>query len=68
MAHEYREPKTYVQTLVPQQSLNEVEISIAKLNRYKSLDIDLISPELIQACGRTHSEINKLMAFIWSKE
>jgi hypothetical protein len=38
--------------LVPDPSPFEVEIAIAKLNRYKPPDSDLIPAELIQAGGK----------------
>jgi hypothetical protein len=55
--------------LVPEPSPFKVEIAIAKLERFKSPDIDQILAELIQAGGDTlQSEIHKLTDSIWSKE
>jgi hypothetical protein len=47
----------------------EVEIAIAKLERYKSPSSDQIPAELIQAGGETLvSVIHKLITSIWNKE
>jgi hypothetical protein len=46
----------------------EVEIAIAKLNRYKSPGGDQIPVELIQAGHILHSKIHKLINSIWNKE
>jgi hypothetical protein len=55
--------------LVPGLSHLEVEIVIAKLKKYKSLGIDQIPAELIQAGGETLvSVIHKLITSIWNKE
>jgi hypothetical protein len=55
--------------LVPDSSPFEVKIAIAMLKRYKSLGIDRISSELIQAGGETlRSELHKLINSIWNKE
>jgi hypothetical protein len=55
--------------LVPEPSSSEVEIAVEKLKRYNSPGIDQIPAELIQAGGNTlHSEIHKLINFIWNKE
>jgi hypothetical protein len=55
--------------LVPEPSSSEVEIAIEKLKRYKSLGIDQIPAERIQAGGNTlRSEIHKLINCIWNKE
>jgi hypothetical protein len=43
----------YLEPLVPDSSLFEVEIAIAKLKRYKSPGSDQILEELIQAGGET---------------
>jgi hypothetical protein len=42
-----------VESLVPECSYLEVEIAIEKLKRYKSLGVDQILAELIQAGGNT---------------
>jgi hypothetical protein len=55
--------------LIPDSSTFEVEIAIAKLERYRSPDSDQIPAELIQAVGKIlRSEINKLINSIWNKE
>jgi hypothetical protein len=55
--------------LVPEPSLFEVEIAIAKFKNYKSPGSDQIQAELIQAGGETRrSDIHKLINPIWSKE
>jgi hypothetical protein len=55
--------------LVPDPSLFEVEIDIAKLKGYKSPGSDQIPAELIQAGGETlRSEIHKLINSVWNKE
>jgi hypothetical protein len=47
----------------------EVEISIAKLKRYKSPGSDQIRPEVYQVGGETLvSVIHKLITSIWNKE
>jgi hypothetical protein len=47
----------------------EVEITIAKLKRYKSPGSDQIPSELIQAGGEIlRSKVNKLIKSIWNKE
>jgi hypothetical protein len=47
----------------------EVEIAIAKLEKYKLPGTVQIPAELIQAGGETlHSEIHKRINCIWSKE
>jgi hypothetical protein len=54
---------------VPEPSASEVEVAIGKLKRYKSLGIDQIPAELIEAGGETlHSDIHKLSKLIWNKE
>jgi hypothetical protein len=57
--------------LVPARISFGEEIAIVKWNRYKSLGIDHILAEMIQADSKTlhlHSEIHKLIHFIWNKE
>jgi hypothetical protein len=55
--------------LVPDPSPLEVEITIAKLKKYKLPGTYEILAELIQAGGETlQSEIHKLINSIWSKE
>jgi hypothetical protein len=55
--------------LVPCPSSLEVEITIAKLKKYKSPGSDQIPSELIQAGGEILlSEIHKLINSIWNKE
>jgi hypothetical protein len=55
--------------LVPEPSLVEVEIAIAKMKSYKSPGTDNIPAELIKAGGETlYSAIHKLICFIWNKE
>jgi hypothetical protein len=55
--------------LVPDPSPFEVEITIAKLKRYKSQRSDQILAEFIQAGGEIlHSKINKLSSSNWSME
>jgi hypothetical protein len=54
---------------VPDPSPFEVEVAIAKLERYKSRGNDQIPAELIQAGGEIlRSEIHKLINSIWNKE
>jgi hypothetical protein len=58
-----------VNTLVPGSSHLEVEISIAKLKKYKSPGNDEIPAELIQTGGETFVPvIHKLITSIWNKE
>jgi hypothetical protein len=55
--------------LVPGPSHLEVETSIAKLKKYKSLGSDQIPAELHQAGGETLvSVIHKLITSIWNKQ
>jgi len=55
--------------LVPDPSAFEVEMAIEMLKSHKSLDIDQIPIEFIQAGGRTICyEIHKLIISIWNKE
>jgi hypothetical protein len=57
------------ESLVPDLSPFEVEIAIAKLQKYKLPVIDQIPAELTQAGGETlQSEIRKLINSIWNKE
>jgi hypothetical protein len=53
--------------LVPGPSRLEVEIAIAKLEKYKSPGSDQIPAELIQA-GGDRSAIHKLINSVWNKE
>jgi hypothetical protein len=54
---------------VPHPSASEIEAAIGNRKRYKSPGVDQIPAELIQAGGETlHSEIHKLIKFIWNKE
>jgi len=55
----------------PMADLSACEVSLAteNLKRHKSPGIDQIPGELIKARGRTiHSEIHKLINFIWNKK
>jgi len=55
--------------IVPEPSSFEVQISIEKLKRFKSPDIDQIPAEMIRAGVSTlHSEIHNLINSIRSKE
>jgi hypothetical protein len=55
--------------LVPEPSPFEVEVAIAKLQKYKSPGSDKIPTELIQGGGETlQPEIRKHINSIWSKE
>jgi hypothetical protein len=55
--------------LIPEPSLVEVEIAVAKLRRYKSPSADQIPAELIKAGGEIlYSEIHRLTCSIWNKE
>jgi hypothetical protein len=55
--------------LVPDPSLFEVEIAIAKLKRFKSPGSDQIPAELIQAGGEIlRSKIHKLINSVWNNE
>jgi hypothetical protein len=55
--------------LVPYPSPLEVEIAVATLKRYKSLDCDQIPAELIQGESETlWPDIHKLINSIWNKE
>jgi hypothetical protein len=54
---------------LPEPSASEVEVAIGKLERYISPGVDQIPAELIQVRGEAlHSEIQKLIKFIWNKE
>jgi hypothetical protein len=58
-----------VEPFVPEPSASEVEVAVRKLKRYKSVGVDLIPAEPIQAGGETlRSEIHKLIKLIWNKE
>jgi hypothetical protein len=47
----------------------ESEFAVGKLKSYKSLGVDQIPAQLIQAGGETlRSEIRKLIKLIWKKE
>jgi hypothetical protein len=55
------------ETFVPDPVASEVRDVIEKLKRYKSLGVDQISAELIQAGGEIwRSEIHKLIKLIWN--
>jgi hypothetical protein len=55
--------------LAPDPSSCEVEIAIAKLEKYKLQGIDEILVELVEAGGETLlSSIHKLINSIWNKE
>jgi hypothetical protein len=57
------------ESLVPGPSVLEVEITIAKLKKYKLPGIDQIPAELIQAGGEMLlSAIHNLINSIWNKE
>jgi hypothetical protein len=57
------------ETFVPEPSASKVEVAITKLKRYKSLGVDQILAQLIQAGGETSQlDIHKLMKFMWNKE
>jgi hypothetical protein len=57
------------ESLVPGSSHLEVEIAIAKLEKYKSPGSDQILAELIQAGGEILLlEIHKLINSVWNKE
>jgi hypothetical protein len=57
------------ESLVPDPSPFEVEITIAKFKNSKSPGYSEIATVLIQAGGKTlHSEIHKLINSIWGKE
>ena len=57
------------EALVPEPSVCEGEMSIEKLKRHKSPDIDPVPSELIKVGGRTiHSEIHKLINSIRNEE
>jgi hypothetical protein len=50
------------ESFMPEPSASEVEVAIGKLRRYKSLGVDQIPAELIQAGGETLClEIHKLI-------
>jgi predicted RNA-binding protein with EMAP domain len=58
-----------INELVPGPNLLEVEIAIAKLEKYKSPGSDQIPSELIQAGGEMLlSTIHKLINSIWNKK
>jgi hypothetical protein len=55
--------------LVPEPSLVKVEIAVGKMKGYKSLGTYQIPAKLIKAGGETlHSEIHRLIHFVWNKE
>jgi hypothetical protein len=55
--------------LAYESSFLEAEIAIEKLKTYKSPGFHKIPAELIQAGDNTsHTEIHKLIDFIWNKE
>jgi len=56
-------------TLVPEPTFIEVEITIEKLKTYKSPGTEQIPTDLVQARVNTlRSEIHKLINSIWNKE
>lgn len=55
--------------LVSEVSHFDVEIVIAKLQKYESPGSDHVPAELIQPGGETvHSEIHKFITSVWNKE
>jgi hypothetical protein len=57
------------QSLITEPSLVKVEISIFKLESYKSQGTNQIPDKLIKAGGETlYSEIHRLICSIWNKE
>jgi hypothetical protein len=56
------------ESLVPGPSHLEIEISMAKLNKYKSPGSDQIPAEQYEAGGETVFVIQKLITSIWNKE
>ena len=57
------------ESLVPEQSVFEIELAIEKLKSHKSPGIDQIPAEFIKARSRTiRHYIHKLIIFIWNKE
>jgi len=55
--------------LLPELSAFEVEMAIEKLKGHKSPGTDQIPAKMIKVGGRTiHSEIHKLITFVWNKE
>jgi hypothetical protein len=69
-ASDIRQTETHTaESLVPDPSPFKVELSIAKLKRYKSPGSNQIPAELIQAGGeKLRSEIHELINCIWNKE
>jgi hypothetical protein len=54
---------------VPEPSASESEVANGQLKRYKSVGVDQIPAELIQAGTEIlHSEIHKLIKLIWNKQ
>ena len=63
-----RELRT-AEPLVPEPSVLEFELVIEKLKCHKSLGIDHIPAELINAgCRTIHSELHKLIISVWNKD
>ena len=60
---------TTAEPLLPQTTGFEVEMSIEKLKRHKSQDIEQILAEFVQVETATiHSVIHKVIHSVWSKE
>jgi len=53
---------------LPDPDVFEVKIADEKLKWYKSPGSDKIVAELMQAGGKTCSEIHKLICSVWNKE
>jgi hypothetical protein len=54
---------------VPEPSASEAEVAIGNLKRYKSVGVDQIPAELIQAGGKIlGSETHNLIKLVWNKE
>jgi hypothetical protein len=68
--HDVRQMNVHtVETLVPEPCMDEVEVTIGKLKRYKSSGSDQIPAELIKAGGEILcSEIHILIHSMWNKE
>jgi hypothetical protein len=58
-----------VESIVSGLDLSGFKTSLAELRSYKSTGSDQILAELIQVGGKIlHSEIHKIINFIWNKE
>jgi hypothetical protein len=67
--HDVRQMEIHTaEPLVPKPMLVEVEITIGKFKRCKSLGIDYIPAELIRAGDETFSDMHKLICSIWNKD